>query len=316
MPTSRRDVLAGAAGLAAASVLPAPVIALAPPPVRPCALLLEHRRRAAQVVAIEAVDAFEPLYELEAAGLLPSGMSSDEIAAMVDQYTSPRTAAVEAHSRALAPVARSIWATPASTWEDIVDRAELAKFWNRHGLGYADHHGYDDIHAEMRLIDAVRVVALRPTAQDFPAFDPPPALLEWRRLHAEEHGLYALRDLTADESERYRSARFHLEFRRLLKEPADSSTWGDVVVRAELMGRRNSSCWLKDNEGFHCEHRAFAELLTAILRLGNCPPPMDSHDIWWERMNRPAVEKHRAKTRVYHAEVTARRKDWLTLNRA
>ena len=85
-----------------------------------------------------------------------------------------------------------------------------------------------------------------------PAFDAPPALVEWRRLHVEEHELYALRDLTDEESDRYRSQRFHLEYRRLLKEPADSSTWVDVVVRAELMGWRNSHSWIEDNEGLHC----------------------------------------------------------------
>jgi hypothetical protein len=47
---SRRAVLTSAASLAAATALPVPVIALAPPLGRSSALLLEHRRRAAQVL--------------------------------------------------------------------------------------------------------------------------------------------------------------------------------------------------------------------------------------------------------------------------
>lgn len=306
---SRRAVLTSAVSLTAATALPGPAAALERPlAVQMSALLLEHRRRAAVVLAIEAVDALEPLYKLDAPGLLPTGMTSDEVEALIDQYTSPRDAAIAAHLRVLAPIAREIWATPAATWADIVARAEVVKFWNR-GEGYADHHGYDHCLCEMRLIDTVLLVdKLQPELRSFlPAFDAPPALVEWRRLHVEEHELYALRDLTDEENDRYRSARFHLEYRRLLKEPADSSTWVDVVVRAELMGRGNSRSWL-DHEGLHCEHRAFAELLAAILRLGNCPPRPDSSDIYWERTNHELWETARAKSRVYHEEVVGLRK--------
>jgi hypothetical protein len=232
--TSRRSVLAGAAGLAASPMLRLPAAACGASPLafQPSALLLEHRRRAAQVIAIEAVDALEPLFKLDAAGLLPTGMTSDEVGALVDQYTSPRDAAVEAHMRGLAPLAREIWATPAATWADIVARAELAKFWNR-GDGYADHHGYDDSLCDMRLIDTVRAVnKLQPELHAFlPAFDPPAALVEWRRLHVEEHELYALRDLTREEKDRFFSERVHLEFRRLLAGQTESCAFIHIVVR-------------------------------------------------------------------------------------
>jgi hypothetical protein len=35
-----------------------------------------------------------------------------------------------------------------------------------------------------------------------------------------------------------------------------------------------------DDIGIHLPHRSIAELLLAILQLGNCPPLPDSHDIW------------------------------------
>jgi hypothetical protein len=106
-------------------------------------------------------------------------------------------------------VAREIWATPATTWGDIVARAEVAKFWNR-GDGNADHHGYDHSLCAMRLIDTVRLVdKLQPELRSFlPPFDAPPALVKWRRLHVEENELYALRDLTREEKDRFFSERF------------------------------------------------------------------------------------------------------------
>jgi hypothetical protein len=84
-------------------------------------------------------------------------------------------------------VSRQIWATPAVTWSDIAARGELAKFWNRDGLGYQDHHGYDDAFADMRLIDDVLAVPVASAA--VPVFVPPPALHAWRRLDADAKGV-------------------------------------------------------------------------------------------------------------------------------
>ena len=188
---SRRTILTTAAGLAAASTIPVPAAALASSrAVQVSAFLLEHRRLAAKVIAIEAFDPLEPLYKLDAAGLLPPNMTGDEVEALAEPYTTPHRAAIEAHRRLLAPVARKILATPATCWSDIVARAELAKFWKR-GDGYADHHGYDHSLCGMRLIDTVLLVdKLQPELHAFlPSFEPPAALLEWRRLHVEELSL-------------------------------------------------------------------------------------------------------------------------------
>jgi hypothetical protein len=244
--TTRRDVLAGAAGLAATLALPAPVRALAAPlTYRPSLLLFEFRRRAAEVLAIEAMDPHDPMV----APRLPE----------------------------LAAVSRQIWSTPAITFSSISARAELAKFWNRHGLGYQDYHGYDDEFANMRLIDAVLVVPTVP--ESIPPFDPPPALLEWRRLDAEWARRYALRKPTLKEQFANSDAMYRCED-EALKNPA--TCWADIVVRAELTSARRRSyipedcCWIRldadDDQTRFTSKRAFAELLNAIRRLGACPP--------------------------------------------
>lgn len=275
---NRRDVLTTAAAVGATLALPAPAQATATAPLafQSSALLLEFRRLADLVIAMEASDPLEPLYALEAAGLLPSSMTSEEVEALANPYTAPHTAAIERQLAALAAVSRQIWARPASSWQDIVDRAELAKFWNRNGLGYAEYHGYDDSHADMRLIDAVRVVALRPASQvaaSFPAFEAPPALLEWRQLDQERAALLAEREWTRDEQTDFRSCEFHLEH-ALLKEPADSMTWTDIVVRAEITYRWRQNCrkdcsWIslddEDDKTRFTHQRAFAELVIAIF---------------------------------------------------
>jgi hypothetical protein len=322
----RREFLTGAVGVAVGSLvaLPAPACAQAAPlAFRPSALLLEHRRLAALVLAIEAIEPLDPYYALEAAGTHLTMTTALE--AELEAVTARHRARVDAHMPALASISRQIWATPAATWDDIVARAELAAFWDRHGLGYEDFHGYDDPFADMRLIDAVlAVAAAHPPPQSrtpIPPFDPPPALLEWRLLDVQRARVLAIRDWTTEEKFNNSEAQYRLEF-AVLKEPA--TCWADIVVRAELMSwRRRSSlpgqCWSRidvRDDGVHGNQRSLAELLTAILRLGNCPPLADVDEIGWERRARPIVEKARAKSRLYHTEVKALRKDWLALDRA
>ena len=287
---TRRDVLTTALAASAALALPAPAQVLATPTApltfQSSPLLLEFRHIADLVIAMEAIDPLEPLYALDAAGLLPSS-TSEEVEALANPYATPHTAAIESYLAALAPLARQIWARPASSWQDIVDLAELAKFWNR-GSGYAEYHGYDDTHADMRLIDAVRVVALRPASQvaSFPTFEAPPVLLEWRQLDQERAALLAEREWTRDEQTDFRSREFHLE-RALLKEPADSMTWTDVVVRAEITCRWRQNCrkgcsWIllddEDDKTRFTHQRAFAELAIAILELARCPARAELDD--------------------------------------
>jgi hypothetical protein len=304
----RREFLTGGVASGALLSLPAPASALAASPSS--ALLLEFRRLAARVVVIEAIDPLEPFYAIEDAGVQ---FDFKTLEPFLNAATERHRVAIAAYMPELSSISCQIWATPAADWAEIVARAELAKFWNR-GEGYEDHHGYDDSFANMRLIDAVLAVAAAdPPGQSrmpIPPFDPPPALLEWREFDAQKARLFAIRDQTTEEHFKDIELQCRLET-AVLKETA--TCWGDIVVRAELMSWRRRGhlagcCWLRldDDDGRHCNHRSFAELLTAILRLGNCPPLADVDDICWRREARA----YRAKSRLRHAAVKALRKTW------
>ena len=108
--------------------------------------------------------------------------------------------------------------------------------------------------------------------------------------------------------------------RALLNKPA--VTWADIAIRAELTAHHRNDCeptervpvWIPGEEPDPkddwrlCDHSAFAELLRAVMTLGNCVWPIDLSEVYWEQTNRELWERARAKSRVRHAEVVALRK--------
>ena len=312
---SRRTILASAASLAAAAAVPAPVAALlAPLPAdlfRPSALLLEHRRLAACVAAIEAIDPLEHLYAMDAAGLLPHTLTSEEIEAITDPPLARQRAAINAHMPGLVAVSRAIWATPAASWHDVVARAELVAFWGR-PLFDEDDHGHDVRFAEKKLVDAIASVATtRGAYTPLPAFEPPPLLLEYRSLDERWERQWLQGNPTSDERLQHIMAKYQLEF-ALLERPA--TCWADTAIRAELTAHHRRDCdeesgWL-EQWGNPDLHDAFAELLVAVMRLGHCVWPIDISEVYWEQTNCELWERARAKSRVRHAEVVALRKAW------
>jgi hypothetical protein len=268
---TRRQILTGAACLAAKTALPLPATAFGVTdgqlPFTPSSLLLEHRRRAPVVLALKAVDPLTELYALDVAGLLPVNMTSDEVEALAAPLEAPHRAAIQAQLPALAAVSRAIWATPASSWADIVARAELVAFW-RHPLSDEDYHGYDDPRADKKLVEAVMAVAVEdrghwPSGTPLPAFEPPPLLLEHRRADDEWSRRYA-----AGEGERTANfVRRCLTERALLEASTPGRSWSDVVVRAELSSYRRRTGtpaqFDHDDLGRHQPHRSYAELINA-----------------------------------------------------
>jgi hypothetical protein len=287
---TRREALTGAAACAMLA-LRAPTQALAtrtePLAFQPSALLLEFRRLATRVCAIECVDPLEPFYALD-------GVRFESIEPLLEDATNQHRAAIAAYMPDLSSISRTIWSKPAAAWEDIVARAELAKFWKRNGLGYEDHHGYDNAFADMRLIDDVLAVAeARPKLGGVAPFDAPTKLIEWRRLDEERTQMFSVRDWTDEEQTESMRRQCRLESALVDGNPA--SCWSDIVIRAELTSwRRRGSlegcCWIRldaeDDHSRFCDQRSFAELLTAILRLGNCPPLADVDDICRRRTAR------------------------------
>ena len=93
--TSRRAVLAGAGGLAAAGALSTATIAIPAAAIEPTALHREHHRLVA--LTMDETD-----------------RSDEEGSELLDR---------------LCEVARQIWATPVRSWADVVARAEVAAYW-------------------------------------------------------------------------------------------------------------------------------------------------------------------------------------------
>ena len=216
---------------------------------------------------------------------------------------------------ALAEISRQMWSTPATTFGDIVARAELVSFWGR-PLSDEDWNGYEAQFAEKKLVDALLAVAVEGCASALPAFEPPPLLIDYRHLDALWEQRWLEGEPTNDERFKHIDATYRLE-RALLKKPA--SCWADIAMRAELTAHHRNDCRptssvfsvsIDDGGMLFCPHHSFAELLLAVMRLGNCVWPIDNSDVVWEHAHRELWAKHRAKSRVYHAEVMALRKDW------
>jgi hypothetical protein len=282
---SRRTVLTSTAALAAGAGS-APAFALASS-VQPSALLEEHRRRAERFFALEAHhqqldDAeFKVLEETFPA----DGLFEEVEAAFAgcDRQREPRERQLQAVKSHVGAIDRRIWAILASTYDDILARAELAAFWNR-GWGYTDHHGYEETYADKRLGDCVLID--RPARPSDLTFEPPALLLDYRRIQEEWCRDYPLCKSRAEQNalrDQHFEDSFEVE-RKLLGTVAPARSWSDIVVRAELTQyhRRNMlNTWAHfDNDNARrrqdcrlLDHRSYAELLTAILALGGVPRP-------------------------------------------
>lgn len=287
---SRRSVmLAGvisAAGLAAAGAPAAESETVFTFSDEPSALLAEHRRRAARFLSLEAYDRLldDRAYDAVIASFPPDTEEADAAFAAHDRDRQPRARLLTVAKSHVADIDRRIWASPASTYDDIVARAELAEFWNL-GWGFHDHHGYEDVFADRRLADAILIDQL-PSPSSL-AVEPPALIHDYRRQQDAwtryDHERARTR-LAHHEAVTAHFEACHAIESALLGSVTPARSWSDIVIRAELTQyhRRNMLCtqWAEfDNKrarSRNCDllnHRSYAELLTAVLALGGVPRP-------------------------------------------
>lgn len=292
---SRRSIMLTGltAGLAAggAAALPAGAETTFTFSDEPSALLAEHRRRAGRYSSLEAH--YQQLHDIayeEIDASFPSDYGPETEAqvdaafAAFDRGRQHRLRQLDVAKSHVADIDRRIWAIPASTYDDIVARAELAAFWNR-GWGFHDHHGYDDDFADRRLADAILID--QPPRPSSLAVEPPALILDYRREQEAWKRDYHERPRTRLAHHNAVMAHFkacHAIEQALLDSVTPAHSWSDIVIRAELTQyyRRNMLCtqWAEfDNNrarSRNCDllnHRSYAELLTGVLALGGVPRP-------------------------------------------
>jgi hypothetical protein len=271
-------------------------------------LALEAAAKHAHDVGMDAIEALD----------LPDPETFERLEAFLAEHQKEVAAVQEAPIAAAVDIARQIWATPAATLCDIVARAELVAFWGR-PLSDLCYHGYDDPHAEKKLVDAIAAVAVEgSTDTALPRFEPPDLLLEHRRLdeawaQRRQDALHRLREAPGHyELSDHVAAKWRCE-KPLLKDVAATRCWADLAICAEFATHSHKTCpptsaIFSREEDVFFPRRSYAELLLAIMQIADGVWPIDNSEVYWEVTNRPAVEQHREKSRVYHAELMELRK--------
>jgi hypothetical protein len=107
--------------------------------------------------------------------------------------------------------------------------------------------------------------------------------------------LFAARDWT--DREQTESMRRQCRLESALVDGKPASRWSELTSWRRR-GSLEGCGWIRpdaeDDRARFCDKRSFAELLTAILRLGNCPPLADVDDICRRRAARERAATLRA----------------------